>query len=68
MEERIDGFTRSIVVGVSENDAGGKLTAVRVRGDRIVRQQGEARDAFMARVRAYPLDMIVLFGKDDVDP
>jgi hypothetical protein len=41
--------------------------AGRVGDVRIVRQDGEARAAFMARVRAYPMDMIVLFGKDDVD-
>ena len=42
--------------------------AVRVGGDNIVRRDGEAREAFVARARAHPLDMIVLFGKDNVDP
>jgi len=67
LEERIGGSTRSIVIGISENDPRGNVMAVRVGNDRIVRQDGEAREAFICRVYAYPVEMIVLFGKDDVD-
>ena len=68
LEERLTGSARSIVIGISESDVHGKLIAVQVEGDRIIRRDGEAHDAFMNRVRAvHPLDMFVSFGKGDAE-